>query len=127
MIQPLRKIDRRVFVALAVALPAVFVAGLAARRLLPPAERVSDRISLIMPSGAEMVVDARELWGGAVDAPDPLVYCSADGKGVDKLLGSLHAARHGGLRVPEGARYLMLYSLAWRKPLAVASVPKEMP
>ena len=37
MTQPLRKLHRRVMIALAVLLPAAFVAGLAARRLPAPA------------------------------------------------------------------------------------------
>jgi hypothetical protein len=49
MIQPLRKVHRRSFVLLAVALPTVFIAGLMARRPLASAERVSDRISLVLP------------------------------------------------------------------------------
>ena len=136
MIQPLRKVHRRSFVLLALVLPAVFIAGLLARRPLVPAERVSDRISLVLPSGAEMVIDSRDLWGSAVDAPDPLVYWTlaapAPGSlpGGARLLGSLEAARRNRLRLPgdTGARgYLILYSLAWHKPVAQAPVPKEMP
>lgn len=136
MIQPLRDLHRRSFVLLAVALPTLFIAGLLVRRPLVPPERVSDRISLVLPSGAEAVVDSRELWGSAVDDPDPLVYWTAASASPDslpgdaRLLGSLDAARHGHITVPAdtgGRGYLILYSLAWRKPVARASVPKEMP
>ena len=69
MIQPLRKTHRITFALLAAALPTLFVAGLAARRPLVPAEHVSDRVSLLLPSNTEVVVDSRELWGSAVDDP----------------------------------------------------------
>jgi|SRR6478672_4312345 len=121
MIQPLRRVHRASFIALAVILPALFAAGLAARRPLPPAERVSDRITLTLPSGTEVVADARELWGSGVDAPDPLVYWN------DRLLGSLAQARRDGLTVPGGQGSLVLYSLGWQKQVARRSVPNEMP
>jgi len=136
MIQPLRRRHRYSFVALAVVLPAIFTAGLTARRPLVPIQPHSDRILLTMPSGAAMVTGARELWGSAVDAPDLLVYWTADEPELAslpvnaRLLGSLDAARREALRVPQGNRnrgYLILYSLAWQKPVGRARVPKEMP
>jgi hypothetical protein len=135
MIQPLRRTHRIAFALLTAALPAVFVAGLAARRPPAPAERVSDRISLMLASGTEVVADARELWGAAVDAPDPLVYWIEDsppGNSLPanaRLLGSLAFARRAHLEVPAGSGrgYLILYSLAWRKVVASAPVSKEMP
>src|SRR5258706_11822650 len=74
MIQPLRRCHRFTFFALAVLLPALFGAGLIARRPLVNVEATSDRINLIMPNGTAMVADARDLWGKAVDDPDLLVY-----------------------------------------------------
>ena len=121
MIQPLRRAHRVSFFLLSLALPAVFVAGLTARRPLPPAERVSDRITLTLPSGAEVVADARELWGNGVDAPDPLVFWNTT------LLGSLAQARGTGLHVPGAQGSLILYSLGWQKPVGKTQVPKEMP
>jgi hypothetical protein len=58
MIQPLRTVHRRTFLALAFILPAILVAGLRAR--LPhvrPAFRVSD-----LPAGAYMVRESGGLW-----------------------------------------------------------------
>jgi hypothetical protein len=135
MIQPLRRAHRITFALLTAALPAVFVAGLTARRPQAPAERVSDRISLVLASGTEVVADARDLWGTAVDAPDPLVYWSERSPARDslpanaRLLDSLAFARRAHLQVPAGAGrgYLILYSLAWRKVVASAPAPKEMP
>jgi hypothetical protein len=136
MIQPLRRCHRYSFVALAVVLPAIFAAGLAARRPLVPIQPHSDRIHLTMPSGAAMVTGSRQLWGSAVEAPDLLVYWTADEPELGslpvnaRLLGSLDSARHEALRVPRGDKnrgYLILYSLAWQKPVARARVPKEMP
>jgi hypothetical protein len=74
-----------------------------------------------------MVYDSRDLWGDAVDAPDPLIYWSDNANAAKRLLGSLNAARHEALRVPARPGYLILYSLAWRKPLASVPVPEEMP
>ena len=121
MIQPLRRVHRACFFGLALVVPVVFEAGLAARRPLPPVERISDRITLTLANGTEMVADARELWGAAVDAPDPLVYWNG------RLLGSLAQARREGLRVPGGQGSLVLYSLGWRRQVGKAQVPKEMP
>ncbi len=136
MIQPLRRRHRYVFVVLAIALPALMAAGLAARRPLVLGAPASDRVTLIMPNGTEAVYDSRDLWGMAVDEPDVLVYWTEGDPGLDslpataRLIGSLDAARHAASHVPAGERnrgYLVLYSLAYRKPVARARVPKEMP
>ena len=136
MTQPLRSAHRLSFLLLSVLLPALLVAGLLARRPLVRAEPASDRITLRMPNGTELVADSRELWGAFVDSPDLLVYSTEAPTMLEALpvtahlLGSLAAARKGGLRVPgsNGEQgYLILYSLAWQKPVALAPFPKEMP
>jgi hypothetical protein len=89
-----------------------------------------DRITLRLPNGTEMVADSRELWGNAVDAPDPLVYWSeAAPKSLDgaQLVGSLQHGRPAVLPLPASNGYLLLYSLAHREVLASAPTPKEMP
>jgi len=136
MIQPLRRYHRYAFLALAPLLPAIFAAGLAARRPLVATKPAADRIHLTLASGVAVVTDSRGLWPGAVDDPDPLIYWTADEPELATLpanarfLGSLDAARHESLQVPrddKGPGYLILYSLAWQKPVARAPVPKEMP
>ena len=135
MILPLRRTHRRAMCALALALPVLFIAGLMARRPLVREESAGDRIGLLSPNGAEILVDARELWAGGVDAPDALIYWTAEEPDLTilptaaRLVGSLEAARHGALPLPTGGAgrgYLVLYSLAWHKPVAKAKVPKEM-
>jgi hypothetical protein len=127
MIQPLRRYHRYTFLTLTVALPAILVAGLALRPAPPPSERISDRITLMMPGGAELRADPRQLWGTAVDEPDPLVYWAA---GVPasllgaRFMGSLEQARERGLAVPQATGYLVLYSPAHSEIVASAPVPK---
>jgi len=136
MIQPLRRYHRFSFYLLGILLSMLFSAGLVARRPLVIVEPTSDRIRFTMPNGTAMVTDSRELWGRAVDDPDLLVYWTEDEPDLESLpvnahlLGSLQSARSGVLRVPHGDRnrgYLILYSLAYQKPVAKARVPKEMP
>ncbi len=89
-----------------------------------------DRITLRLPNGTEMVEDSRELWGNAVDAPDPLVYWSrTSDKSLagTQLAGSLPHGRRAVLALPASGGYLLLYSLAHREVLASAPAPKEMP
>jgi hypothetical protein len=136
MIQPLRRYHRFSFYTLGVLLPVLFTAGLVARRPIVTVEPTSDRIHLTMPNGTAMVTDSRGLWGSAVDDPDLMVYWAENQPELDSLpvnahlLGSLQAGRNGVLRVPHGDRnpgYLILYSLAYQKPVAKARVPKLMP
>jgi hypothetical protein len=136
MIQPLRRYHRYSFLALALLLPAIFAAGLAARRPLVHVKPAPDRVHFTLPSGTAVVTDPRELWGSAVDDPDPLLYWTADEPDLAslpanaRLLGSLDSARRDSLRIPPSKKtrgYLILYSLAWQKPVARAAVPKEMP
>jgi hypothetical protein len=136
MIQPLRRYHRFSFYALGVLLPVLFSAGLVARRPLVNVEPTSDRVQLTVPNGTVMVTDSRKLWGKAVDDPDVLVYWTEDEPELDslpvnaRLLGSLQSGHRKALRVPRGDRnrgYLILYSLAYQKPVAKARVPKEMP
>jgi len=58
MIQPLRTIHRRAFVALAFALPAVLVAGLGARHSLPHASMQAVQL----PASARLVKGSGSLW-----------------------------------------------------------------
>ncbi len=136
MIQPLRRYHRFSFYTLGVLLPVLFAAGLVARRPLVIAEPASDRIHLTMSNGTAIVTDSRELWGSSVDDPDVLVYWTEEEPELDslpvnaQLLGSLQTGRSGELRLPHGDRnrgHLILYSLAYQKPVAKARVPKEMP
>jgi len=130
MTRPLRRAHRWIWLALAAALPTLVVAGLALRPPQVADERVMDRITLRLPNGTEMVADSRELWGSAVDAPDPLVYWSdaaAKSLAGAQRMGSLHQGRRAVLPVPASGGYLLLYSLAHQEVLASAPAPKEMP
>jgi len=130
MIRPLRRTHRYVWIALAGILPALVAAGLALRPPQAPEERLADRITLTLPNGTEMVADTRELWGSAVDAPDPLVYLSetpAKSLAGAKPIGSLAHGRRSALELPAKGGYLLLYSLTNQEVLASAPVPKEMP
>ena len=130
MTRPLRRAHRYVWVALGGILPALVAAGLALRPPQAPEERLADRITLMLPNGTEMVADTRELWGSAVDAPDPLVYWSetpARSLAGAKPIGSLAHGRRSALALPAKGGYLLLYSMAHREVLASASAPKEMP
>jgi hypothetical protein len=130
MTRPLRRAHRYVWIALGGILPALVAAGLAFRPPQAPEERLADRITFILPNGTEMVADTRDLWGSAVDAPDPLVYWSeTSAKSLDRVkpIGSLAHGRRSALAVPANGGYLLLYSLAHREVLASAPAPKEMP
>jgi hypothetical protein len=115
------------------ALPALLAAGVALRPPLPPAEEIPRRILLALPGGVHIEADPRELWAGAIDTPDPLVYWSpapAGGAALPAgavLLGSLATARRSALRLPASGGTLTLYSQATRSALADAPTPKEMP
>jgi len=85
-----------------------------------------DRITLRLPNGTEMVADSRELWGNAMDAPNPLVYrsrTSGNSLAGAQLAGSLPHGRRAVLALPASGGYLLLYSLAHREVLA--SAPKR--
>jgi hypothetical protein len=130
MTPPLRRAHRYVWIALGGILPALVAAGLALRPPQAPEERLADRITLLLPNGTEMVADTRELWGSAVDAPDPLAYwseTSAKSLAGAKPIGSLARSRRSALALPAKGGYLLLYSLAHGEVLASAPVPKEMP
>jgi hypothetical protein len=130
MTRPLRRAHRSIWLALAVVLPSLLAAGLALRPAEVGDERMMDRITLRLPNGTEMVSDSRELWGNAVDAPDPLIYWAETGtQSIAKaqLAGSLQQGRRSAIPVPSSGGYLLLYSLAHREVLASAPTPKEMP
>jgi len=89
-----------------------------------------DRITIRLPNGTEMVADSRELFGNAVDAPDPLIYWSKTSAGWPvgaQAVGSLRRGRREVLTLPASGGYLFLYSLSHREVLATAPAPKEMP
>jgi len=130
MTRPLRQAHRFIWLVLAAALPSLLAAGLAPRPAQVADERVIDRITLRLPNGTEMVADSRELWGNAVDAPDPLVFWSdtaAKSIANAQLAGSLQQGRRAAIPVPSSGGYLLLYSLAHREVLSSARAPKEMP
>jgi hypothetical protein len=130
MTRPLRRAHRCIWLALAAALPSLLAAGLALRPAQVADERVMDRITVRLPNGTEMVADSRELWGNAVDAPDPLIYWSDSAtKSIAgaHLAGTLQQGRRAAIPVPSSGGYLLLYSLAHREVLASAPTPEEMP
>jgi hypothetical protein len=82
-----------------------------------------------MPNGTEMAADSRELWGNAVDEPDPLVYWTnrqSANLSEARLVGTLDQGRRLGLHIPSAGGFLILYSLAHQKLLATAPMPKEV-
>jgi hypothetical protein len=132
VIQPLRTLHRRAAYTLAVALPAVFIAGLAARkgpappngaamwRLTPPAE-VSWRPAAVVRLASTQATVRRsddskwiEIRTPQPLAPDVLVYWSPAGApGSElppgsRLLGTL---AEGPVATPASAGYALLYSL----------------
>jgi len=138
MTRPLRRAHRSIWLALAAALPTLLAAGLALRPPQATDERIMDRITFRLPDGTEMVADSRELWGIAVDAPDPLIYWAAEagggaGRGTGgpphdaQFVGALARGRQAALSLPRSGGYLFLYSLGHREVLARAPTPKEMP
>jgi len=130
MTRPLRSAPRYVWIALGGVLLALLAVGLALRSPQAPEERVSERITLVLPDGTEMVADSQDLWGSAVKAPDPLVYWSetpAKSLAGAKPIGSLAHGRRSALALPAKGGYLLLYSLAHREVLASAPVPEEIP
>ena len=130
MTRPLRRVHRYVWFGCGLALPGLLAAALILRPHGAPDEHVADRIMFRLPDGAEMVADSRELWGKAVDAPDPLIYWSANSGAspeTARLVGPLARGRHAVLDMPAADGYLILYSLAHREVLASAPAPKEVP
>jgi hypothetical protein len=127
---PLRRAHRYVWFALGPVLPGLLAAALVLRPYPAPEEQAADRITFRLPNGAEVVADARELWGKAVDAPDPLVYWSATANAspeTARLLAPLGRARRAVLDLPGADGYLILYSLAHREVIASAPAPEEVP
>ncbi len=121
MIHPLRRIHRATFTVLAVALPTLFVVGIAARAPIP--------------AGALPTAVATEtLELGESDHADALVYWSARsvevGAGLPEdalLLGALRAgrvARRAGDDVPTDGRFV-IYSLADQEVVGVVEVDRE--
>lgn len=130
MTRPLRRAHRYIWVALGGVLPTLLAAGLLLRPPQVPDERVLDRITFGLPNSTEMVADSRELWGNAVDVPDPLIYWSKTPvKSLEgaTLAGSLARGRRATLPLPASGGYLLLYSLAHQEVVAIAPAPKEVP
>jgi len=138
MIQPLRTVHRRAWMALALVLPTVLVAGLLARRPLPAANqktldseawqpiRQSDHLwtkhtihSLFWrdasdPTTVRVVLEPLD----GLSAPDLLVYWSLELPGGDRLpanavlLGAFGDSKPLQLRENDTKGFLILYSLA---------------
>jgi hypothetical protein len=152
MIQPLRTVHRLAFVALACVLPAVIVAGLAARH-----PRLSSGPPLVkMPSSAHLVRTSGTLWRkhamrtefysdstrpGEIEVvlipneefnePDSLLYWSVDPPSGDslpagtRLVGPFIAGKPFVLPVSvTGSGYLVLFSLAHQTVFDTAKVEK---
>ncbi len=138
MIQPLRTVHRRAFVALALILPAVLLIGLMARR--PPLQADSKRHNL---EGWQSIQESDHLWAkhsirslfvrntsdpiavhvvlqpiGDFSVPDLLVYWSPELSASDNLptnavlLGAFENKRPMRLQGRGNQGFLILYSLA---------------
>jgi len=134
MIQPLRQVHARIFLALGIALPILFVAGVRSRRIPTYKAHAETRTSLanaehtILIDGTRLAARFfRDASGTAVEinssadvlTPDVLVYASASESKHDVppdtvLLGTFVSGRI--YRLPrENARFVLLYSLARRE------------
>ena len=108
MIRPFRQRHRATFAVLAIALPTLFIAGLAART--DPA--VQDTIP-------ESLLGERDTFEGDWNHPDPLLYWSEHSAGVGdalpadaRLLGTIReGALVSSIEAPSGG-HLLVYSLA---------------
>jgi len=138
MIQLLRQVHARMFVALGIVLPILFVAGVRSRRI--PAAKAHTEIRT-SPASAErtILIDGTRLAarvfraasGATVEisssssllGPDVLVYASASESKHDvppdaELLGAFVSGKT--YRLPrENARFVLLYSLARKELLGV--------
>jgi hypothetical protein len=146
MIQPLRKMHRTIFFALGIALPVLFIAGLASRHAPLPTIGTAESKLAQLNAGTEFVLNRgaskftvrlvenkkgrreREFLvipASGFRAPDVLVYWSETQPGASlspkaKLLGKLGPGEL--YRIPFGSGgYFVLYSLAQNEVLG--SVP----
>jgi len=133
MIQPLRQIHGRMFLALGIVLPILFVAGVRSRRIPTSKAQTEARTS---PANAERTILIggirlgarvfRDASGTGIEissssellAPDVLVYASAgESKQLPSdavLLGAFVSGK--AYRLPSGnSRFILLYSLARRE------------
>ena len=150
MIQPLRTVHRRAFVALAFVLPAVLVVGLESRRM-------PSRVQVLqLPSSACLVRESDTLWqmhtiqtafysdsnrsgdiqvalrpAQELNEPDLLLYWSVEQPTGDslpaaaQLLGPFAAGKAFTLPLNvDRAGYLILFSLAHQSLIATAKVEK---
>ncbi len=154
MIQPLRAVHRRAFVALALVLPAILLAGLGARRSRPQPQ--SEGNDPKAPASAQLLKKADTLWqrhtiqtefySEASDAqdfyvvlhpaqtlnePDLLLYwATSEPQGNTlppeaRLLGSLAPGKIFSLHLDgERAGHLVLYSGAHQAVVDIATVEK---
>ncbi|MCW5967479.1 MAG: hypothetical protein KIT57_03130 [Blastocatellales bacterium] len=146
MISSLRRHHRQAFLVLAVVLPLIFAAGLLVRRSAPVAEAppvklptASDRSGLVawdeaglrLGSGADYL---DVVPTGAAGFPDILLYWSPGSPEADTpgshaiLLGPIDGVRAQRFPLPDFARefdgYLIVWSLAHRRAVAVRAWPK---
>lgn len=144
MIQPLRQLHGRVFVALGITLPALFVSGIASRQSLPkpPAPRIVTSEftpvaeQTVQVSGSPLrLLTFRDSEGialqisspSALNAPDVLVYAatteSKDTVTDDTTFLGAYAPDKLYRLPAQGARCVVLYSLGHQQVLA--SFPLE--
>lgn len=145
MIQPLRIAHRRAFGVLAVTLPVVLFAGLAARHPRPTA------LPTAVPAPGALVKKAEGLWGKheigsefyqdtqhtyvelwparGLEEPDLLLYWAADNPqntlAADaRLLGTFAPGKFFALPETAGTGYLVLYSLGHQSVVDTAALEK---
>ena len=128
MIRPLRRVHRALFALLALALPALLVAGLALRPEVVALERLPRALQ-----SAASASDAR--WGGAErEVADALTYWSPTAARPGQALPAQaiwHGSRPGSPDALAAARpqtgYLLLYSLATREVVACVALEGPLP
>ncbi len=142
MIQPLRAVHRRAFVALALVLPAILLIGLGARRpRLGPSAHVTD-----VPDTGNMVRESSTLWqkhsipldtyvvllpAEELNEPDLLLYWATNAPlgnilpGEARLVGALTTGKAFLLPLNEkAAGHLVLFSPAHQTVFDIAKVEK---
>jgi hypothetical protein len=123
MITSLRNRHRIVVTALAVIAPAVFVSGLMARKPFPASERSPIILQIIRPI-IRPGVDSKTTSAHLAE-PDTLVYWSEARPSAEsipdnaKLLGKLQDVQVEMLSSADRPGYLIFYSLAHRKIVAI--------
>jgi hypothetical protein len=139
MIQPLRQLHARVFLVLGIALPVLFVGGIASRQSLPKARAARTEIGGLTPvaqqamqvNGSSVRLNTFRNREGIVlqvsssntlNAPDVLVYASAtepkDALTDDATFLGEYAPEKLYRLPAEGSRFVVLYSLGYQQVLA---------